>query len=226
MQVSMSILSVWYEWVPSWISSVGTILTVIVALFGKVIHDCLTRPKITMVCPLNSELCKEVKESKSSNDGASEIRIRVLLKNGGKRAANDSSLYVDCVYTKRDADESYVKKEYTPIQLKDYQAMRLDKILPNLNYYVDVISIARYDEMTESGEESKSKQFYKVALLGDGRKEYLGKGTFLIPLKFYSSSATHDAYLKIYWSSDTLKDDPRTLDYRLLSKKEFENLVK
>ena len=226
MQISMSFLSMWYEWVPSWISSVGTILTVVVALCGKAILDWVTRPKITISCPSNSDLCKERKESRASKDGASEIRIRVLLRNRGKRAANDSSLYVDSIFTKRAADESYVKKEYTPIQLKDYQAMKLDKILPNLNYYIDVISITRYDEMTESGDNSKSKQFYKVCLLGDGRQQYLGKGTFVIPLKFYSSSTTEDAYLRIYWNSDTLNDDPESLDYRLLSKEEYEKLPK
>lgn len=226
MQESMLILSVWYEWVPDWISSVGTILTVIVALCGKAILDWIARPKISISCPNNSELCKVIKEPKSSKDGASEIRIRVVLHNGGKRSANDSSLFVDTVYTKRDGDESYVKKEYTPIQLRDYQATKLDKILPHLNYYIDVISITRYDEKTESGDKSKSKQFYKVFILGDGRSEYLGKGTFIIPLKFYSSSTTENAYLKIYWNSDTLNDNPKSLDYCLLTQDDFEKKIK
>ena len=219
-------MSSWYEWVPAWISGVGTVLTVIVALCGKAISDWVRRPKIEIDCPRNSVQCKEKKEPFASNDGASEIRIRVRICNSGKRSANDSSLYVDTIYTKREAEDSYVKKEFTPIQLRDYQSMKLDKILPNLMYYIDIISIKRYDEMTESGEESKSKQFYKAYLLGDGRKEYLGKGSFIVPLKFYSSSVTHNAYFKIYWNNDTLIDEPRSLDYRLLSKKEFDNLVK
>lgn len=219
-------MSAWYEWVPSWISSIGTILTVFVALCSKTIVDWISRPKIKIECPQNNVQCKEKMKSQSSNDGTSEIRIRIRISNSGKRAANDSSLYVDTIYIKRDADDSYVKKEFTPIQLKDYQSMKLNTILPNLMYYVDVVSIRRYDEMTESGEQSKSKQFYKVYLLGDERIERLGKGTFIIPLKFYSSSATEDAYLKIYWNSDILNDNPRSLDYRLLSKKEYESVVK
>lgn len=43
----------WYEIVPNWITSVGTVGAVVVALFSKVIRDWYNRPKISISCPEN-----------------------------------------------------------------------------------------------------------------------------------------------------------------------------
>ena len=105
----------WYEIAPLWISAIGTVLAVIVALFSKIIRDWYNRPKINMSCP-NSKQCQEViEQGTESSDLASEIRIRIKLENSGNYIANHAALFVDTYYKKRAKDDTYVKNELTPI---------------------------------------------------------------------------------------------------------------
>ena len=81
--------------------------------------------------------------------------------------------------------------------------------------------------MTNEDGQVKSKQFYKLYLLGDGNGQELGKGTFIIPLKFYSSRIKVSIhYLKIYWDSDNFTTDKMNFSAEIITKDEFAKLNK
>ncbi len=215
----------WYEIAPQWISAIGTVLAVIVALFSKIIRDWYNRPRINMTCP-ESKQCREIIEQGSeSSDSSSEIRIRIKLENSGNYIANHAALFVDTYYKKRAKDDTYVKSEFTPIQMRDYRKSKPTQIAPHLIYYFDIASIHLYDDMTEQDGVGKPKQFYKLYLLGAELNQELGRGTFVIPLKFYSSRIdVKISYLKIYWESDNFATDKEHFECVMLSEKEFKNL--
>lgn len=79
--------------------------------------------------------------------------------------------------------------------------------------------------MTTQDENGQTKQFYKLYLLGEGEATELGRGTFIIPLKFYSSRIdVKISYLKVFWDSDSYSLDKQVFSVEMLTEKEFKKL--
>ena len=215
----------WYEIVPQWLTAIGTVFAVVVALFQKRFRDWYNRPKIEISCKYNNQCMVEVNSGTESSDAGSEIRIRVKLENKGNYIANHAAMFIDTVYKKRDKEESYVKSEFTPKQIKDFRNTKPSSIAPHLQYYFDVASIHQYDSMATEDEQGKQKQFYKLYLLGEGDNLELGKGSFIIPLKFYSSRINVKiAYLKLFWDSDDYTTSKENFDFGVISEDDFNKI--
>ena len=213
----------WCECIPQWASAIGTVSAVIVALFQKPIKDRLNRPKIEMTYKDNKQCLVEV-ESPDSSDSSKQQRIRIKLENKGNYIATHAALYVDCFYKKR-GDGTFVQNDITPKQLKDYRNSKPSSIAPHLQYYFEVASINKYESMTTQEEEGVTKQFYKLNLLGEGDYTELGKGIFIIPLKFYSSRIdVKISYLKIFWGSDSYSFNKQNFSVEMLTEKEFNQI--
>lgn len=210
---------------PEWLTAIGTVSAVIVALFQKPVRDKINRPKIEISCD-NSSQCKvELKSDADDADSSMQLSIRVKLENKGNYIATHSALYVDSYLTKRNSDESYVKKDITPRQIRDYRKSKPSQIVPHLQYYFEVATIKKYESMTTQDENGKSKQFYKLYLLGENDSIELGKGSFIIPLKFYCSRIdVKIAYLKVLWDSDDYVLDSRYFSMEMLDENDYRKL--
>lgn len=213
----------WSNVIPAWLSAMGTVGAVIVAIFARPIRDWWCRPKITTECNPNNKACVEVINSETeTSDTSQSIKIRILLQNNGSNVAFHSVLNVDSFYKKREKSVDYVQNDFTPKRLKDHCDSTHSRIAPHLKYYYDVAVIKQADEMMDKDGDKKAKQFYKLYLLGDGKILQLGKGEFIIPLKFYAANVNvHISYLKIYWNSDDFTTDSNQFGVELLPKDEF-----
>ena len=210
---------------PQWLTAIGTIAAVLLALFQKTIRDRIYHAKIEMTYTDNKQCHVEVNSELESTDSSKQLRIRIKLENIGNDIATHAALYVDCYYKKRETEGSFVKYEITPKQIKDYRNTKPSTIAPHLLYYFDVASINKYESMTTQDENGKSKQLYRLYLLGEGDVTELGKGTFLIPLKFYSSRiSVKIAYLKVFWDNDAYIIDKQGFGVEMLTEKEFNKL--
>jgi hypothetical protein len=215
----------WYEIVPQWVTAIGTILAVVVALFQKLFKDWYNRPIIEITCKDNNQCKVEINSGTESSDSSSEIRIRVKLENKGNYIANHAAMFVDTIYKKREKEETYVKNEFTPKQIKDFRNTKPSSIAPHLQYYFDVASVHQYDSMATEDQHGKQKQFYKLYLLGEGDNIELGKGSFIIPLKFYSSRiSVKIAYLKLFWDSDNYTTNKQNFDFGIITENEFKKI--
>ncbi len=153
--------------------------------------------------------------------------MRIKVVNTGNYNATYSALYVDSYYKKR-ADGKYVQTDFTPKQIKDYKQSKPSVIASNLVYYFDIIALMKYDnsQTTEHGE-IQSEQCYKLYLLGDGESIDLGKGSFIIPVKFYSSnSKVVVVYISVFWEGSTLSTESSVFDFKMCNEKEFKQIVK
>ena len=122
-------------------------------------------------------------------------------------------------------EESYVKSEFTPKQIKDFRNTKPSSIAPHLQYYFDVASIHQYDSMATEEQQGKQKQFYKLYLLGEGDNLQLGKGSFIVPLKFYSSRINVKiAYLKMFWDSDGYTTSKDNFDFEIIAEEDFNKI--
>ena len=215
----------WMNIIPQWLTAIGTVLAVIVALFQKMIRDRINRPKIEMSYIDNKQCCVEVNPDVESGDASKQLRLRIKLENKGNYMATHAALYVDCFYKKRSSEGSFVINEITPKQIKDYRNAKPSSIAPHLLYYFDVAAVNKYESMTTQDENGQTKQFYKLYLLGEGEATELGRGTFIIPLKFYSSRIdVKISYLKVFWDSDSYSLDKQVFSVEMLTEKEFNKL--
>lgn len=213
---------------PEWLSAIGTISAVLVALFGGAIKRWINRPKITIsvdnMSPYIEELAMDTTDSSICEK---RLVIRVCITNNGRHTADYAVLNADEYYQKHGSDSDYLQKIFTPKQFKDCNNAKLSVIAPQLKYYVNIATIQRYKGMTSADKKGESKQFYKLYMLGDGENMQLGTGCFIIPLKFYSSRTNVIvAYLKILWDSDHFTRDKDFFDVKIISKKEFKKLSK
>ena len=201
---------------------------VLVALFWNPIRKWWNRPQIN-ISIANEEPFVEIisKDSINSSSVDKNMVIRVCITNKGKYTADYAALNVDEYLKKRDADSGYVRKVFTPKQFKDCNNAKLSVIAPHLKYYVDIASVQKFQGMASANEKGESKQFYKLFLLGDGKSLQLGKGDFIIPLKFYSSrSGVSVAYLKILWDNDDFVINKDCFDVRMISEQEYKKISK
>lgn len=213
---------------PDWLTAIGTICAVLVALFGGAIKKWINRPKIDITVDNNSPFIEELTmDTTDSSIDEKRLVIRVCLTNRGKHTADYAVLNADEYYHKHGADSDYLCKMFTPKQFKDCNNAKLSVIAPQLKYYVNIATIQRYHGMTSSDKKGESKQFYKLYLLGDGENKQLGTGCFIIPLKFYSSRTNVKiSYLKILWDSDNYTRDKDVFDVEIISEKKFKNISK
>lgn len=216
----------WSSILPAWFSAIGTVSAVLVAIFARPIREWWNKPKIIMVCNKNNNACAEVINSETeSSDSSKSIKIRVSLSNEGVYTANHAVLNIDSYLEKRQSTDEYVLKEFTPKVLKDHRGCVPTVIAPNLKYYFDVAIIQKADGMMNKGGDEKPKQFYKLFLLGDGKSMQLGKGAFIIPLKFYSSKTkTEIGYLKVYWESNDFSKEANAFGVEMITAKEYKKL--
>lgn len=211
----------------AWLEAIGTILTVIVALFQKPIRDWWNRPIINILYEDRKPFKEIVEIDSSSSEKEKQIVIRIKINNEGNYVANHSTVNVDSYYKKRNSDETYVLNEFTPKILKDFRGYEQKTIAPHLTYLYNVAVIQKQDENIPAGEPGVTRQNYKLYLLGDGKYIFLGKGTFIVPLKFYSSATKSIiAYLKIFWDNDNLSTDKEHFYVKIISNKEFEKIKK
>lgn len=130
-------------------------------------------------------------------------------------------MFVDTIYKKREKEGSFVKSEFTPKQLKDFRNTKPSSIAPHLQYYFDVASIHQFDSMATEDQQGKQKKY----LLGEGENLELGRGTFIVPLKFYSSRINVKiAYLKLFWDSDDYSTNKQVFDFGIISDADFKEL--
>lgn len=208
------------------LTAVGTIGAVLVALFRKTFSNFWNRPKIEIGFKNKSPFIEVEEISAQSSDKDKIIRIRVLVTNKGNYTAKNCVLSVDSYYEARNGSDEYVLKgEFLPRSLKDHKNRTPDVIAPHLNYYFEIANIVKIDTVTDANSGSTTRQNYKLVLSGDAKVTTLGKGTFLVPIKFYSSQIkTVIRYLKIFWNSDTFTQEKTHFGVSIIDEIEFKKI--
>ena len=216
----------WSEIIPSWLSAIGTFGAVLFALFGKAIVQWWNKPRINVIFENKEPYIEALESMPNSSITDKEIRIRVRIKNEGKYTASHCIVNINQYYSKRKDDSTYYKKEFAPIQIRDYQNKSLEYIAPNIDYYyIDIASIRLSDEFGMSDSGTRSRQFYKLFIIGNKQPLQLGKGTFIIPININAPNMeSYTAFLKIYWNSDNYTIEQQYFEVSIISKKEFKSL--
>ena len=217
-------VNIWHEVIPQWIAACGTVAAVIVALFGNLIRNKFNKPKIEISCGKDTPFIEKNTENYQGQNIDNEVRLRIKITNKGNITANHTLLIVSNYYLLCD-DGRYIKTEFTPKQIKDYNGGFPRQIAPHLEYFFDLFSIQKIDNLRTHEENGHQRQFYKALIVGDGKMITLKKGTYIVPIKFYSAKTeTVVAYVKFFWNSDDLNLNPEYFSFSIISENEFKNL--
>lgn len=208
-----------------WLIAIGTSGAVIVALFSRIIRKWWNRPKIFLYAP-DRKPCVDIRKRETlSSDEGKEIIFRVNVKNTGRNNARNALLVVDTIYKSRPGDTQFLKEDISPIQLRDSFNMTPNIIASKLDYYYNLASVHRFDEMVSEQDKASSKVFYKLYLQGGKQTMVLGTGTFIIPIKVYSSDINVATfYVELTWKSDVFSENKQDYCMRVLSNKEFKSI--
>lgn len=172
-------VNIWHEVIPQWIAACGTVAAVVVALFGNFIRDRLNKPKIKFFCGNDCPYIEKITENFQGQEIDNEVRLRVKIMNEGNVTANYCSLIINSFY-KNSEDGRYVRTEFTPKQIKDFNGSIPKQITPHLEYYFDIFSIQKIDAPREADANGHQRQFYEALILGDGKSLSLKKGMLLL----------------------------------------------
>ena len=69
----------WCEVIPEWLSALGTVGAVIVALFQKTISDWYNKPKISITCPDNNRCRVESSANTDNQSKGRELKVRLKI---------------------------------------------------------------------------------------------------------------------------------------------------
>lgn len=212
-----------------WFIALGTVGAVLVATLGSWIKRRFYRPKV--------EFCVDTKspyliKKESQNDNASEgetVEIRIGLKNSGRSSAGTSpEAYIESYYKK--VSDSYVEQLFDPIYLKDAKGNRLQPLVPKRHIYIPIISLINDANGVTTGTTNASNPNVPPQITEDynvyiGNK-CLGKGEFIIPIRFSAYKIAITGYLKVYWNSAQLDTSPNNLVVKFISERKFISLEK
>lgn len=218
---------IWSTVIPSWLTAVGTVLAVLWALFQGQVRRWYNKPKIKVTSKADKPYVEERAQESTSSSNDMELSIRVGIENTGRWNAKCPAVYVDSYYYKS-GDDKYVENTLLPIQLQTINRTMPQNIVPSLLYYFELASIHKQDNKTAAGGDGEVKQNYKLYLLvGPGKQKQLGKGCFVIPVKFYASQINPViTYVKVLWNSDDFTKDKGKFCVEEIAEKEFKKLIR
>lgn len=209
--------------ITQWMIAIGTCGSVLVALFYQKVINYLNRPKISMSIEERKPFIELKSSENQSSDKGEELVFRIKVCNTGKSNAHNAIIILDEYYL--ECSGEYLKTLISPIQFAEYTNLTPGIIASNLNYYYTIATVHRQDEMTTDEQGSVNpKSLYRLFLLQDKAGIRLGKGTFILPIKVFSSDLTTKTFfVKIRWSSDTFSKDKKDYSFIIVSQREFES---
>ena len=205
-----------YEVITSWLTAIGTVSAVFVALFGRYIHQWTHKPRIKMEYSGENTPCLElIKTEAVSSEKCEELKIRIKVINCGRSSANSALIYCSSyLCQKKEKKKSnllgkthhvntfYEVNEFLPIQIDSCKNYHSKNVVPKLLYYYDVASIKKMDGMSKNDGTGREKQFYKLYLCGEDTM-MLPTGEYIVPITFYASSdISTTLYMRINWDED------------------------
>ncbi|MEE9170265.1 MAG: hypothetical protein V3U73_10890 [bacterium] len=191
--------------------AIGTLLIVIIAIFGQNLRKWLFRPKLQITTGDNPPFVESIKtERLFSGDTiksvTATIKIRVL--NTGSSSAMSCKGIVYDIFSKRKGSDTFYKlRAITPTPLlwnNDARDISLTRDIPS---YLEVARIEQPESLSSETDTTAVTSlefaiFLSVEEPGQrGVYIKLGKGTFIIPVVLYADNLSKPIkkFLKIFW---------------------------
>lgn len=195
------------------VQAVGTIVVALLAIYGDRIIRKLFKPKLSIDISSSAPFVETIKEREAfSSDENIYTRISIKVTNNGDSTAQNCQGIVEKIYCKRKANESfYCYKNFIPTRFTWNDDNKATFVTPNIPSYVEIARIQQIEELTTYSEsfmsgKPKNNTFDLYLSIEEpnekGKYLKLGKGTFVIPIIFYTDNLrkTQKVFVEIYWN--------------------------
>lgn len=197
------------------LQAVGTIIVALLAIYGDKIIRRLFKPKLLIDISSIAPFVETIKEREAySSDENIYTRISIKVINNGDSTAQNCQGIVEKVFCKRKANESfYCLKNFIPTRFTWNDDNRATFVTPNIPSYAEIARIQQIEELTTYSEpfmtgKPKNNTFDLYLSIEEpnekGKYLKLGKGTFVIPIVFYTDNLrkTQKVFVEIYWNGN------------------------
>jgi hypothetical protein len=196
-------------------TAIATILLAVVAVFAQTIKTWFYKTKLNFYIDSKDPYVIEMVEIEMhSSEPKKSISINLKIINNGNINATSTQLYIEKIFRIRQENQTYrLEKEFIPINFLWNNDSELKSLTPLMSHYIEIARIQRQveysiDQITKKGTiNSRDELFLSVTdPYRSGELFYLGKGTFILPIKAYSENMKieKEIYLEIFWNGHTI----------------------
>lgn len=227
-----------YNLLVSGAAATGTIILAVIAIFGGWIRRLFIKPKISMAIDGCEPYVEEVTEnSRNLSEDTKYKKIHLKIVNSGKQTALNSQVLIEKIFKKRDDNQTYfLEQSFIPCNLTWLDDSESKPITNSISHFIEILRIQKYQELSSNVENESptgNNDLYQLRLSIESSSEkgtflLLGKGTFLIPVIFYSDniSSPITIFVEIFWHSDSLDGMNKSNFYvKVVNKRDLSNEI-
>jgi len=228
-----------YSLIVSGAAAIGTIVLAIIAIFGSYIKRLIVKPKITMTIEGTKPFVELIEENNpNESEETSYKKIHLKVSNKGKQTALNSQVLIEKIFKKRGDNQTYfLDKSFIPCNFFWLNDKDNKPITSSISHFIEIARIQKYQEFSsdiENTSPSRNRDLFRLWLSVEnstkrGTYLLLGKGTFLVPIIFYSDnlSSPLTIFVEIFWNSDSLEEMNESNFYvKVVKRSELSNEIK
>lgn len=207
-----------YTLLISAISAVGTFIVAFIAIFGSWIKKQFIKPKINVTIENSKPFIETITEdSPTESSKITYKKIHVKVNNKGKESALNSQILIEKIFKKREENQTFfLYKSLIPSHFFWENDDKSKPISTSISHFIEIIRVQIYSEYSQDEEtdtKRKPRDEYRLWLTIQnstlkGTFYLLGKGTFILPLIFYSDNLSNPQKIciEIFWNCDKLEN--------------------
>ncbi len=190
------------------LTAVGTILLALIAVYGERVKRWLFKPKLKIIVSGDKPYISTIKDSSATSVAASVTRIRIKALNEGTSAARSFTGLVESVFCKRPQSETFYKSKSLPPTPLPWNDEEKDfSLTPRIPFYLEIARIEKnLPSSIDGSSNTLTSSEYSLYLSVEEEEQkgayiHLGKGTFIVPITFYSDNIKIPIkmYFEIFW---------------------------
>ena len=208
-----------------WISAIGSLLVIIVALFNDYIKKLFLKQNLLISVGSKKPYFEiSLEKSDSSDKIDSKIyfgKIKIKIENKGSSVVKSCKFFGEKIFEEKTDNRSfYIKKEFHPNCLAWLGAeegnINTQDIIMGIPNFIELAKIKIEETLVTAGESSASefKKYYIDLPINDPEDESshikLEKGTYIIPITAYGINLLKPItkYIYLFWKGT----DPKSMD--------------
>lgn len=207
-----------YSLLISAISAVGTFVVAFIAIFGNWIKKQFIKPVIDITIENLNPFIETITENRPTE--SSEItykKIHVKVNNKGKESALNSQILIEKIFKKREENQTFfLYQSLIPSHFFWENDNKSKPVSTSISHFIEIIRLQIFSEYSQNEDSvaiRKTSDEYRLWLTIQnstlkGTFYFLGKGTFILPLIFYSDNLSNPQKIciEIFWNCDKLEN--------------------
>lgn len=215
----------------------STILLAIMAIWGEQVKKFFTKAHLKYQINNKSPFIETKKSTDEDDSENSKVVIRLQVQNSSKRVARNCNAIISSYLRKRDNGDEYYEENIFPSSFAWHDDKQLYSINREIPSFLEIARITRnqikgQDSSTDPGKGGNANDSKLILSIkdGEGKNIMLGKGCFIIPIRFYGDNIRSNGglfgrskpiYIKLYWNGSNISEISSEFTVSIISENDF-----